>query len=185
MTNDKVYVPLVRQAYEYSCGAASLASCLYYWGVWDGREPELYSVLGTTDEGTSGESIVQVAESFGLAAISESNLTMDDLRGWLKCGYTIILSIQSWGNNYTDDMDWDLVWEDGHYVVLVGIEGQDVWLMDPSVAGSYRRMTIVELMKCWHDYTDSGEHDYHGAIVINSERPAGGIRPVSIIRIDN
>ena len=61
-----IYVPLVRQSYDYSCGAASLASCLYYWGVWSGREPELYPLLGTTCDGTKGESIIQVAQSFGL-----------------------------------------------------------------------------------------------------------------------
>jgi ABC-type bacteriocin/lantibiotic exporter with double-glycine peptidase domain len=151
--------------------------------VWDGREPQLYEALGTTEEGTSGEGIIRVAESFGLAAITESNLNMDDLRGWLATGCTIILSIQAWGD-YTEDMDYDLVWDDGHYVVLVGIEGQDVYLMDPGVAGVYRKMTILELMRCWHDYTDDGEYDYHGAIILKgSLGPASGLRPISIIRI--
>jgi predicted double-glycine peptidase len=39
-------VSLVRQAYEYSCGAAALASCR--------REPELYPLLNTDEDGTSG-----------------------------------------------------------------------------------------------------------------------------------
>lgn len=174
-----VYVPIVRQAYDYSCGAASLASCLYYWGVWEGREPELYEPLGTDDEGTSGEGIIEVAEKYGLLAQTKSNLNTDDLRGYLKEGYTVILSVQSWGN-YTEDTDWEKVWDDGHYVVLVGIEGQDVYLMDPSVAGSYRRMTIRELLNCWHDYSDEGEYDYYGAIILRGDKPAHALRPISI-----
>lgn len=174
-----VYVPLVRQAYDYSCGAASLASCLYYWGVWDGREPELYDLLDTTCEGTSGIGIVQGARHYGLEVTSKSGLNTDDLRGYLARGYTVILSIQAWGT-YTPDTNWDEVWDDGHYVVLVDIVGQDVILMDPAVAGTYHKMTIRQLLDCWHDYSDEGERDYYGAIIIRGERPSPAIRPITI-----
>jgi predicted double-glycine peptidase len=179
MSQLAVYVPLVRQAFDYSCGAASLASCLYYWGVWDGREPELYGLIGTDSEGTSGEGIILGATHYGLSAYTVSGLSTDDLRGYLANGDTVILSIQSWGN-YTDTTNWDEVWEDGHYVVLVGISGQTIYVMDPSVAGSYRVMTIMELLRCWHDYTDEGEYDWHGAIVIHGDTVAHALRPVSI-----
>jgi predicted double-glycine peptidase len=160
-----IYVPLVRQAYEYSCGAASLASCLYYWKVWDGREPQLYPALETDDEGTSGVNIVKVAQSYGLMAFSRSEMNVDDLRGYLKEGCTVILSIQAWGD-YTSATDMMKVWEDGHYVVLVGISGDQVTMMDPGVAGQYRKISILELNQCWHDYSDEGEYDYYGGIVI-------------------
>lgn len=163
-----ILVPMVRQAYEYSCGAASLASCLYYWKVWDGREPQLYPMLETDEEGTSGSMIVSVAESYGLRAYSRSDMNMDDLRGYLSEGYTVILSIQAWGD-YTSSTDMNDIWEDGHYVVLVGIVGDRVTMMDPGVAGEYRTMSIVELLACWHDYSDDGEHDYHAGIVIGKQ----------------
>ena len=174
-----VYVPLVRQAYDFSCGAASLASCLYYWGVWDGREPELYERLGTDNEGTSGEAIISAAQHYQLDTTTKSDLSTDDLRKYLKEGYTLILSIQAWGN-YDEQTDWETIWDDGHYVVLVSIEGQDIYLMDPAHAGGYRTMTIQELLKCWHDYSDEGEYDYHGAIIIRGDKPASAVRPVSI-----
>jgi len=178
-TKNFVCVPLVRQAYDYSCGAASLASCLYYWGAWDGREPELYELLDTTCEGTSGQGLVQGAQHYGLQATVRSGLNTDDLRGYLAEGYTVILSVQMWGK-YTEDTNMEEVWDDGHYVVLVGIEGQDVYVMDPAVAGSYHRMTIRELLDCWHDYSDDGEYDYYGAIVLRGDKPSSAIRPISI-----
>jgi len=183
LRNDRiynVYVPLVRQSYEYSCGAACLASVLYYWGVWDGREPELYPLCGTTWNGTPGKGIIEVCKSFDLDVSSRSSLDMEDLAGLIVEGYTVILSIQAWGN-YTEDTDMRQVWDDGHYVVLVGVEGDEVILMDPSVAGSYRRMSVKELMACWHDYDDSGEMDWCAGIIIRGQGPAGAVRPVSIL----
>ena len=174
-----VYVPHIRQAYDYSCGAACLASVLHYWGVWDGREPELYPLCGTTCEGTSGKGIIEVAKSFDLDVSSRSSLDEEDLRGLLVEGYTVILSIQAWGN-YDDDTNMNEIWDDGHYVVLVDIDDQFVYLMDPAVAGSYYRMPISELMDCWHDYSDTGEHDWHAGIIIRGQEPALALRPVGI-----
>ncbi len=179
MSTKPVYVPLTRQAFDYSCGAASLASCLYYWGVWDGREPQLYDLIGTDSEGTSGEGIILGAEHYGLSAYAQSNMDTDILRGLLKDGYTVILSIQAWGD-YTATTDMEEVWDDGHYVVLVDIVGDKVWLMDPSVPGTYRVMKIKELLACWHDYTDEGEYDWYGGIIIRGQVPALALRPISI-----
>lgn len=161
-------VPIVRQAYEYSCGAASLASCLYHWEVWDGREPELYPLLNTTEDGTSGESIVRVAQSFGLTAKSKSQLTLHQLGEYVRDGYTVILSIQAWGN-WDNDTDMNDIWDDGHYVVLVGILWGKVIFMDPGIPKKYRALDIDQFMEVWHDYNDAGDHDWYGAIVIRKE----------------
>jgi ABC-type bacteriocin/lantibiotic exporter with double-glycine peptidase domain len=167
-----IYVPLVRQSYDYSCGAASLASCLYYWGVWSGREPELYPLLGTTCDGTKGESIIQVAQSFGLRVEYESHLNVGDLRMYLQAGWTAILNIQAWGN-YGPITNFGEVWEDGHYVVLVNVINSDVILMDPSIPGQYGRLSIEQLNARWHDWSDDGnEKEYHTAILIKGEIPA-------------
>jgi predicted double-glycine peptidase len=164
-TPNHIFVPIVRQAYEYSCGAASLASCLYYWGVWDGREPQLYSLLGTNEDGTSGNKIIEVAQGFKLWAQSRSEMSIDDLKKYISEGCTVILSIQSWGN-YTEETDMNEIWEDGHYVVLVGFKGELVYMMDPSIPGMYRVMSIKELKECWHDYNDAGDYDNHSGIII-------------------
>jgi predicted double-glycine peptidase len=175
-----IYVPLVRQAYEYSCGAASLASCLYYWNVWDGREPQLYPLCGTTYYGTSGKGIVKVARQKGLKAKIERKMSTRRLRQLVRQGKTVILSIQSWGE-YSSKTNMLDIWEDGHYVVLVDVKGRMVTLMDPAVAGSYRVMTIDELMACWHDYSDSGHRkEFYSGIVISGRKPGKAIRPLRI-----
>lgn len=174
------YVPFVRQAYDYSCGAASLASCLYYWGVWGGREPELYGLLDTDCEGTSGRSIMEVASSFGLEVVYRNNLGIGDLAAFLARGYTAILNIQAWGN-YNSETDFEQVWEDGHYVVLVNLINNDILMMDPSVAGQYASMSINEFERRWHDWSDDGEvKEYHTAILLRGEKVVDITQPYVI-----
>src|SRR5512144_12963 len=74
-------VPLFRQATNYSCGAAVLQAVLSYWGVYDGREDQLYGSLGTTEAaGTAPTGIVQVARRYGLAAILQEYVPLTALR---------------------------------------------------------------------------------------------------------
>lgn len=175
-------VPLVRQAYDYSCGPASLASCLYYWGVWSGREPELYPLLDTDNDGTSGEAIMDCARSFGLEAIYRNNMSLGDLSVYLDAGYTCILSVQAWGN-FDAETDFSEVWEDGHYVVLVNLINDDVEFMDPSIPGRYGRISKNGFEARWHDWSDDGSSkEYHTAILLRGVKEVDLTQPY---RIDN
>ena len=175
-----IYLPLVRQAYDYSCGAAALASCLYYWGVWGGREPELYSLLNTDEEGTSGYDIMQVAASYGLEVTYRNNLSIGDLKGYMDSGYTCILNIQAWGN-YGPHADFEEVWEDGHYVVLVNLINNEIQVMDPAIAGQYGILSIAEFEARWHDWSDDGEtKEYHTAILLKGSKVMNLAQPYRI-----
>jgi predicted double-glycine peptidase len=160
INNYGVCVPLVRQAYDYTCGPASLASCLYYWGAWGGSEPQLYSICGTTYRGgTTWRGIVKGARKLGLNARVERKMTVKRLRQLVRRGKTIILSIQSYNGEASD------IWDHGHYVVLVGIKGQTVTVMDPEYAGNYRIMSVRELLGCWHDW-NGWRREFRGGIVL-------------------
>jgi predicted double-glycine peptidase len=164
------YTPLVRQATHFSCGPAALASCLYYWGVWDGRESELYPLLGTTCyDGTSTASILRVAQDFGLSAQYRSQLTIADLKNMMEAGWTCILSMRAWGQ-YSQNTNFGDIWEDGHYVVLANLTDSDIILMDPSVAGRYAIFSIAQFEARWHDWSDDGQtQEYHTALLLKGE----------------
>lgn len=179
-TKNTTYTPLVRQAYDYSCGAAALASCLYYWGVWTGRETELYSMLGTTCEGTTAGGIMMAASGYGLEVKYRSRLVIDELREYLAQGYTCILNIQAWGD-YDSETDFTQVWDDGHYVVLANITDSDVVMMDPSIPGRYGILSIESFTARWHDYSDEGDYlEYHTAILLKGEKVADLTHPYRI-----
>ncbi len=148
-------VPLIAQATDYSCGPATLLSVLLYWQVYDGSESSLYPILDTTPkDGTDPPHLVAGAEHFGLKAGLSSPMSLSDLKGALELGETVILDLQAWRGDQSKKLAWKDVWEEGHYVVLVGMDKDNAYVMDPSTRGSYAYLPLSELEERWHDYED-------------------------------
>ena len=148
-------VPLVRQATTYSCGAAATAAVLRYWKVFDGGESALYARLETTEkDGTDPRAMQRVAREFGLKAELAEGMGIPELRRRLARGETVILDIQAWAEDDPTPGDYSDNWEDGHYVVLVGLDGANAYVMDPSVSAAYGWLPLTELPSRWHDYED-------------------------------
>lgn len=155
-------VPLVRQANSYSCGAAALTSVLYYYGRYDGRETELYGRLSVSEqEGTAPDRIVEVARAFGLRAELRQGVTVGDLRAAIARGEPVIVDLQAW-TDAPAPVRWRDEWEDGHYVVAVGIDATRLTVMDPSTAAGYAYVSLADLPDRWHDYenADGGRVEY-------------------------
>ena len=172
-------VPTFRQSTGFACGAASLQAVLAYWGAYDGRESALYPILGTTEaEGTPPEGLVKGARHFGLEARLKEGCTLADLRSALAAGETVILNLQAWREAPSKGLPWKEVWEEGHYVVLVGMDDTHLYAMDPSVTAAYAYLPLPEFEERWHDYTKAGgtRREYrHLAIFIKGKRP---LRPL-------
>ncbi|MCX5795764.1 MAG: C39 family peptidase [Elusimicrobia bacterium] len=156
---DYLQVPLTAQATNYSCGAAALLGVLRYWRAYDGSETSLYPLLATTpEEGTHPARLVAGARHFGLKAEMREGLSWDDLTEALKRRETVILDIEAWPENDPTPDDWSDNWEDGHYVVLVGMDRDFLYLMDPSTHLGYGYIPSAELAGRWHDYeTEQGK----------------------------
>ena len=165
-------LPLVSQQTSYSCGAASLLSVLYYWGAFDGDERDLYSPLHTTHDGTEPEPMARHARKLGLEARYAFDASVEDLTRALAAGETVILSVQAWSHGKKDlARDWD----DGHYIVLIALDAQRAFAMDPSVRGGYAWLTVDELLTRWHDVErvhGRDVHRQHMAIFIHGKSPA-------------
>ena len=187
LPKDALPLPIIRQATNYSCGVASLLSILYYWKVYDGNENSLYKKLNTTPEdGTDPRKIVKVAGSFNLQTELKTNLTISDLRTFLQSGSTVILDIQAWIEEDTKNISWKDRWEDGHYVVIIALDDEYAYFMDPSAGPSYAFMPLRELNERWHDYEDrSGvrEEFEHLGIIISGKNPLRKF-PAPLIKLD-
>jgi predicted double-glycine peptidase len=167
-------VPLVRQATEYSCGPASLEAILFYWKVSDTGEQALYGLLKTTKEkGTEPLELADGAKHFGLDANYRTNLTINDIREYLDNGFTVILNIQAWPEEYEKPKDgkviWKDMWKNGHYIVLVGMDEEYAYFMDPSVASGYGYLTLPGLSERWHDLVGADEKTYGIGIAIRGK----------------
>jgi len=120
-----------RQTTDYSCGACCLQTVLSYWGK-DVDETELMKLLGTTpEEGTYPEDLAAGARALGFEATVKDNLTLDEVEKFTANGDPMIALAQVWrsqkdvGKSVVEDFD------DGHYIVVLGVDKDYVYFQDP------------------------------------------------------
>lgn len=162
-------VPDVRQSNGYTCGPAALQAVLAYYGI-AVREDELATAMGANAEnGTTPEAIVSAARARGLDAELREGLTVDDLRAELDASRPVIVEMQAWTDS--PHVDWASDWGDGHYAVLIALEGDNLVFEDPSVLGSRSQLPRREFEARWHDI-DLGRRNIRAAIVLRGKSPA-------------
>ncbi len=169
-------IPDVRQSTGYTCGAAALQAVLAYWGF-EEREDRLAARLHSTPEaGTHPLDILRVAREFGLAAELREGLDLSDLERALAEGTTVIVDLQAWRERA--DVPWTETWDDGHYMILLGLDATNMYFEDPSLLGVRGTIPRAEFIDRWHDYEgepplDPTDRTYtHAALFIKGSRPA-------------
>ncbi|MGE0488135.1 MAG: C39 family peptidase [Vulcanimicrobiota bacterium] len=163
-------VPDTRQSTVYSCGAAALQAVLMYYGQ-EFIESDLMTRLGTDPEnGTPPHAIVKVARELGLNAELREGMTLEDLAREVRAGVPVIIDAQAWSDE--PHPDWKNDWVDGHYMVVVGIDEQNVYFEDPSTLGSKGVIPRQEFLDRWHDVEADGRKYWQSGIVIKAPAPA-------------
>ncbi|OFZ80284.1 MAG: hypothetical protein A2583_11545 [Bdellovibrionales bacterium RIFOXYD1_FULL_53_11] len=163
-------VPITPQATNYSCGPAALLAVTVYWKVYEGPESDMYKPMNTTPkDGTKPEKISEFAQKLGLKSQIFRNMKIEDLRAALGKKYTVILNIQAWPNA-NPHPPWEDLWDDGHYVVLIAIDNDFAYFMDPSLSRGYGYIPLAELTSRWHDFEDRIVRNYQLGIVIKGKR---------------
>lgn len=162
-------VPDVRQATDYTCSASALQAVLAYYGV-EMREDVLARELGATPEdGAPPEAIVRVAVAHGLYAAKREHMTVDDLAAEIARSNPVIVEIQAWSD--APRTSWADDWDDGHYAILIAVDGDRLVFEDPSVLGSRSVLSRREFEERWHDI-DAGYRNVRTGIVFGGRQPA-------------
>jgi predicted double-glycine peptidase len=162
-------VPDVRQSTGYTCSAAALQAVLAYFGI-EAREDRLtHELRATPESGAPPDSIVRVAQSHGLTAELRERLTVAELRQALRAGRPVLVDFQAWPDHRPGSFRND--WEDGHYAVVVAIEGDTIVLEDPSLLGSRGVLPLSEFEERWHD-TDGKRRYIRAGILFGGRTPA-------------
>ena len=174
-----IRVPLTRQATDYTCGVAALQSILYYYGQ-EFREDELAKKLGATPaDGTRYPRIVEFAKSLNFRVEVRTGMTVDDLKRLMDEKKPVILLIQAWPES---TVDYARDWNDGHYVIAVGYDRQNIYFMDPSTLGNYAFISLREFPDRWHD-KDGQTLLYQFGMVISKDPPGGVYNPEEVKRM--
>lgn len=178
-------VPDVRQSTTWTCGAAALQAVLAYYGV-EYREGQLVELCGTSPEhGTPPEAILKVARAEGFQAKLRENLELADLARALQERQPVIVALQAWRDQ--TERPWSQEWDSGHYVVVIGLDRQNVYFEDPSLLGSRGYIRREEFEQRWHDIDGAGRRYIRMGIFLQGRTPSPPpeLAPISCIFSDN
>ena len=145
----KIYInlPSTRQQTDYTCGAAALRAIAKYYGRDLNNENE-FEILCRSGriKGAHPEDIVKAARALGLYATMEEFMSIDELIDYINRKIPVICAIQAWG----DQKHYDKL-KDGHYVVAIGHDDNNIYFQDPVIAGSRAHLSKEEFYQRWID----------------------------------
>lgn len=166
-------VPDVPQPHGYECGAACAMSAARFFGVGPTDLRAWVKLLGTDpDNGTAPKAIARVLRQLGLRVEARQHMTLADLRDCWRAGKPVICPIQDYS---LDAGPGD--YEDGHYVVSIGVALGYVFVQDPMAdveledahsAAAPGRVIIPEqrFLQRWHDRSAAGRYYLRYGIVV-------------------
>lgn len=141
-------VPDVRQPTNSSCGPTCLQAVLAYYGT-DMRIEVLINMTNCSENGTEPDNMAQAAQDLGFNAEIKENMSLQDLQQNINRGTPTIIVCQAWKDNNTTS--WKDDNEDGYYMVVIGIDSQNIYFEDPAILGSRGFISIQEFLERWHD----------------------------------
>jgi len=173
-----VNFPSVRQSTKYSCGAAAAQSILGYYGI-DKREDELMKELGTDKDGTDIAPLVDLFKRNKLRTDDMVNLSVDDIKKYIKRKVPVIMSIQAWGKKHAK---YRGSLKDGHYVVAIGYDKDGIIFQDPSILGARGFIPYGDLDDRWNaEDDDKTKISKHGIAVHGT--PKLGLNKKQLIEV--
>lgn len=170
-------VPDVNQDTDYTCSASALQGVLAYYGADLGEAMLAGELHATPEDGAPPEAIVRVARAHGLATLARDDTTREDLAEELAARRPVIVDLQAWAD--PPRTRWEDDWADGHYVVLIAIDGETLVFEDPSLEGKRATLSAAELDARWHD-EDARRRHARTAILFHTAAPA---RPRPVTRL--
>jgi len=165
-----------RQITEYSCGASALQAVLRYWGH-DLDETRIMSMIGTSEEvGTYPENIVRGVRELGLEAEARENLTLEEVRRFTDQGHPMIALGQVWRSQSSSVASPEDDWDNGHYIVVLGVDDDYVYFQDPYLRMGKAFVTRSVFEKHWHQImggeTAAAPRLVHLGIFVRGMQPA-------------
>jgi predicted double-glycine peptidase len=99
--------------------------------------------------GVDDKSIADTAKTLGFKVEIQNDSSFDDIEKWLEKGVPLIVDWFTRGRKDYDDSEVS----DGHYSVVIGLDGGHIYLQDPEIGGE-RKIDREDFMKVWFDFTD-------------------------------
>ncbi len=146
--------------HEGMCGPACMKMILDYYGI-EKQETEIAKLCGTEKFlGTNAETLICIAENFGLKTTLKNNSLFADIQGWLDQKVPVIVNWFSRGrSDYPDSAV-----ADGHYSIAVGLDEKHIYLQDPEI-GKLRTLLHDDFYKVWFDFKGEAINTWDDMII--------------------
>ena len=171
MASNNIIVPIpdVTQHSNFSCGAAVVHSVCCYFGCGLDHELDYWGFLETESTyGTLPQKIINFIANQGLIATLEMNMSINDLKSYIRNGSPVILPIQAHGDPKKYHKNFS-----GHYVVAIGFDSRKIYFEDPMLRNFHGHLTNKDLISRWHDRAGDGvEYRQAGIVVKGKKKPA-------------
>lgn len=143
-------VPNLVQPTTNASGPAALQAVLSYYGM-DINVDQLVNSTNTTQNGTLPSNIAKTAGQLGFTSQIKENMTLAGLQKLIDQGTPVIVYIQAVQNNSTSNINWTNDQNNGQYMVVIGIDNNNVYLEDPAIIGSRGFIPNQQFLERWHD----------------------------------
>jgi predicted double-glycine peptidase len=137
---------VVKQDLDYSCGAASIATVLNEFYGQNRTEQEILEAMNKEDGMSSFADMQKVVAEYGFKAQGFA-ASWEQL---VKLKVPVIIYLQHR--------------KDDHFSVLRGIDGDSVWLADPSLGN--RTYSKYQFLKMWDTRADDDAVDLKGKLLV-------------------
>jgi len=144
-------VPDVTMPNNFSSGPASLQAVLAYYGT-DTFADQLINMTNTSENGTAPENIVQSASNLGFTADIKENMSLKDLQGNISQGKPVIVIITNGTSSNSTIQNMTNPQTEYHYLVVIGMDDQNVYFEDPALIGSRGFLPIQEFLDKWFNF---------------------------------
>ncbi len=162
-------VPDITMPNNSSSGPASLQAVLAYYGT-NTLADQLINMTNTSENGTAPENIVQSAGNLGFTADIKENMSLKDLQGNISPGKPVIVIITNGTPINSTIQNMTNPQTEYHYLVVIGMDDQNVYFEDPALIGSRGFLPIQEFLDKWFIFVSN---QTNSTVNVNNTTVAG------------
>ena len=167
-------VPDLLQPAANSTGPTALQAVLAYYGIAVGID-ELVNLTNNTQNGTTPQNIANAATQLGFTSEVQENMSLALLQQYIDHGIPVIVNIQAGIGNSSQNINWTADQSNGEYMVVVGVDSQNVYLEDPTMLGSVGYIPNQEFLDRWHNTFLNGSNNTNSTNTTNTTNNQLGI----------
>ncbi len=160
-------VPLAAQSTNYSCGPAAMQSVFAYYGKLYTEEALIKAMASNPKEGTDHHKMAAFSNQIGIKAEVKHNVPLTEIALALAKAQTVVIECQA--HDDKGSKDYAAIWDAGHYMVVIGLDEQNIYFMDPSLGGARGYIALTDFMIRWHDLGAKNEKLHQTAIFFDGK----------------